>query len=168
MPDGAVSKRDQAIVVFHGAIVLLIGSFFGFPVVNAAESGSTTLHAWTSAHAAVTAGGVMLIALGAALHLVTLGSRAQSWLLWSLVGTGYGAVVGLGIGLVEYARMGMPDLATPYTMYDRNDMALIINMALPLVLWFMLEVRQGWAKFLAIAVAVLGVAAVIATTRSSR
>jgi len=93
-----MSKHDQAIVVFHGAIVLLIGSFFGFPVVSAAESGSTTLHAWTSAHAAITAGGVMLIALGAGLHLVTLGSRAQSWLRWSLVVTGYGAIVGLGIG----------------------------------------------------------------------
>ena len=34
----------------------------------------------------------------AGLHLVTLGSRAQSWLRWSLVVTGYGAIVGLGIG----------------------------------------------------------------------
>ena len=126
MPDGAVSKRDQAIVVFHGAIVLLIGSFFGFPVVNAAESGSTTLHAWTSAHAAVTAGGVMLIALGAALHLVTLGSRAQSWLLWSLVGTGYGAVVGLGIGASTGMR-GFTPSGPPL-----NLLAFLGNMA---VVW---------------------------------
>ncbi|NRA76485.1 MAG: hypothetical protein HRU16_11135 [Planctomycetes bacterium] len=105
---------------------MLIGSFFGFPVVNAAESGSTTLHAWTSAHAAVTAGGVMLIALGAALHLVTLGSRAQSWLLWSLVGTGYGAVVGLGIGASTGMR-GFTPSGPPL-----NLLAFLGNMA---VVW---------------------------------
>ena len=121
-----MSKRDQAIVVFHGAIVLLIGGFFGFPVVNAAESGSTTLHAWTSAHAAITAGGVMLIALGAALHLVTLGSRAQSWLRWSLVVTGYGAIVGLGIGASTGMR-GFSPSGPPL-----NLLAFLGNMA---VVW---------------------------------
>jgi hypothetical protein len=99
-----MSRRDQAFVVLHGAVVLLVGSFFGFPVAAALESGSGSLHAWTSAHAAVTAGGVMLIAMGAALHLVTLGPRGGAWLRWSLVAAGYGAVVGLGLGAITGLR----------------------------------------------------------------
>ncbi len=93
-----MAQRAQSLLVFHGAVVLLIGSLFGFPVIAAIESGSESLHAWTSAHSAVAAGGVMMIALGAALHCINLGSRARTFLVWSLVAMGYGAIVGLGVG----------------------------------------------------------------------
>jgi hypothetical protein len=121
-----MSRRDQVIVVLHGTVVLLVGSFFGFPVVAAAESGSTSLHAWTSAHAAVTAGGVMLIAMGVALQLVTLGPAAQAWLRWSLVVTGYGAILGLGIGAATGMR-GFSLSGPPL-----NFLAFVGNMA---VVW---------------------------------
>ena len=93
-----MAQRAQSLLVFHGAVVLFIGSLFGFPVIAATESGSESLHAWTSAHTAVAAGGVMMVAFGAALHCIDLGSRARTFLVWSLVAMGYGAIVGLGIG----------------------------------------------------------------------
>ena len=121
-----MSKRDQAIVVFNGAIVLLVGSLLGFPVASAAETASQSLHAWTSAHAAVTAGGVMLVAMGVALHLVSLGARGQAWLRWSLIATGYGAIVGLGIGAATGLRGFNP------TGRPLNFIAFLGNMA---VVW---------------------------------
>ena len=50
-----MAQREQSLLVFHGAVVLLIGSLFGFPIVAATESGSESLQAWTSAHSAVVA-----------------------------------------------------------------------------------------------------------------
>ena len=121
-----MAQREQSLLVFHGAVVLLIGSLFGFPVVVAIESGSESLHAWTSAHSAVAAGGVMMVAFGAALHCINLGSRARTFLVWSLVAMGYGAIVGLGIG----ASTGMRGFAP--TGPALNLIAFVGNLA---VVW---------------------------------
>jgi hypothetical protein len=140
-----MSKRNQAFVVFHGAIVLLVGSLFGFPVVAAAEGGSHSLHAWTTAHAAVTAGGVMLIAMGAALHLVTLDRRAQAWLRWSLVATGYGAIVGLGIGASTGLRGFSPSGPPLNLLAFLGNMAVVwgSTVGVALFLWGLASTIRG-------------------------
>lgn len=45
-----MSKRDQAIIVLHGAIVLMVGNLYGFPLGSAIESGSSNVRAWSAAH----------------------------------------------------------------------------------------------------------------------
>lgn len=120
-----MTRRDQAFVVFHGAVVLLVGSLFDFPVAEAVEQASHSA-AWSTAHNALTAGGVMLIALGAALPAVSLGPRGDAWLRGSLVAAGYGAILGLGIGAVTGHKgfhLGGPAL---------NVVALLGNLA---VVW---------------------------------
>lgn len=105
-----MQQRDQALVVLHGAVVLFVGNLFGIPLGAAIADGARpeAIRAWQAAHSAVVAGGIMLIAIGGAARYLTLGPRAASWLLWSLVALGYGAIVGLGLGAVAGVRGFLP------------------------------------------------------------
>jgi len=92
-------EGTQRRLVFHGAIILLVGGLCGFPERRAVSGGApeSVVHAWRVAHDALVAGGIMLIAIAAALSHVRLGARGRAWLEWSLVAVAYGAVVGLGL-----------------------------------------------------------------------
>lgn len=105
-----MSERYQTLAVLHGAVVLLVGNLFGFPLALAVSSdaGPEAGRAWQAAHSAVTAGGVMMIAIGAASRYLTLGPAASAWLVWSLVAMGYGAIVALGLGAALGVRGFMP------------------------------------------------------------
>ena len=100
-----MTDSDQRRLVFHGAIVLLAGSLCGIPQATAITGGlpEARIHAWRVAHDGLVAGGIMLIAIGAALRLVTE-ARVARWVRWSLVAVGYGAVVGLGVGALAGVR----------------------------------------------------------------
>jgi hypothetical protein len=78
-----MERRDQGLLVLHGGVVLFVGNLFGFPLGFAIADGQSAkvIRAWQAAHSAVTAGGVMLIAIGAASHYIALGPRAASWLV---------------------------------------------------------------------------------------
>jgi hypothetical protein len=108
-----MTDRDQRRLVFHGAIVLLIGNLCGVPLAAAASAGSSeaTMHAWRVAHSGLVATGVLLIAVGSALRLVVLGAGAASWLVWSLLASAYGGVVALvlaGAGANLFAPTAAP------------------------------------------------------------
>jgi hypothetical protein len=94
-----IGDGTQRRLVFHGAIILLVGGLCGFPELKAVSSGApeSAVHAWRVAHDALVAGGIMLIAIAAALSHVQLGATGRAWLAWSLVAVAYGAVVGLGL-----------------------------------------------------------------------
>jgi hypothetical protein len=142
-----MSARNQRRLVFHGAIILLAGSICGFPEMIAIRSGTpeSLLHPWRVAHQALIGGGIMLIAIGAALDHVTLSSRAASWLIWALVAVAYGAVVGLGLPAVAGVR-GLEPTGPPL-----NLIAFLGNLAvgagtlvaLPLLAW---GARAGAAR----------------------
>ena len=87
-----MSEQDQRRLVFHGAIVLLIGNLCGIPLAGAASAGSgeAAMHGWRVAHSGLVATGVLLIAIGAAFRLVVLGEGATSWLVRSLLVAAYG------------------------------------------------------------------------------
>jgi len=105
-----MGRRDQVLVVLNGAIVLFIGNLFGFPLGVAIADGlsAEVVRAWQAAHSAVMAGGVMLIAVGAAASCLSLGPRASRWLVRSLLALGYGAIVGLGLGATAGTRGFLP------------------------------------------------------------
>ena len=94
-----MDERYQRRLVFHGAIILLIGSLCGFPQLRAISGGApeAAVHAWRVAHDALVAGGIMVIAIAAALRYVTLGPRGGAWLVGALLALAYGAVVGLAL-----------------------------------------------------------------------
>ena len=86
-----MSERRQTQMLFHGAIVVFMGLLFGLPFGVAVTRGwgEESVQAWRVAHAGMTAVGLMLIAIGAALRHLVLGQRLASWLVWSLVASAY-------------------------------------------------------------------------------
>ena len=45
-----------------------------------------------------------------------------------------------------YIKGGTPTMWTPVSTYDRNDMALLFNMCLPIAFWLLVEQKTRWAK----------------------
>ena len=72
-------------------------------------------------------------------------------------------IVGVSAGIYFYIKGGMPTQWTPYLMYDRNDLALIFNMTIPLAVWGALNMREKWARAVCWGVASTGVVSVIGT-----
>jgi hypothetical protein len=105
---------DAQRLLFHGAVLLLIGLLTGVPYGEAITEGwgPESERAWRVAHTGMTAGGVTLIAIAGALRHVRLGDGAAAWLVWSLVATAYGAVVGLGLGPILGVR-GLEPVGPP-------------------------------------------------------
>src|SRR5438094_3179002 len=100
-----MTERDQSRVLFHGAIVLLIGMLAGIPMSRAITSGAgeDVVRAWRVAHVGIVAGGLLLIAFAPALRLVRLGPPQARGLVAALVATGY-ASLGLWLGAATGAR----------------------------------------------------------------
>jgi hypothetical protein len=101
-----MTERDQRLLVFHGAIILMAGNLVGIPMANAITSGAgeDVIRAWRVAHTGLASGGVLMLAVAAVLRHVVLGPTAGRWLLWSFVVVGYAALVGLGLGAAGGVR----------------------------------------------------------------
>jgi hypothetical protein len=131
-------ESEQRRLVFHGAIILLAGSLCGIPEGGAVMHGlpEAQIHAWRVAHDALVAGGIMMIAVGAALPLVA-GASAARWVRWSLVAVGYGAVVGLGLAAVAGVRGLQPTGPALNFVAFLGNVAVAVGtlVALPLLIW---------------------------------
>lgn len=77
-------------VMLHGAVVILIGLFCGFPTV--VESDAERY--WHTAHEALILTGTLMLAVSAMMSHLVLGKREANGLFWSLFATGYGLSVG--------------------------------------------------------------------------
>jgi len=134
-----MDDRDQRRLIFHGSIVLLIGSLCGFPEFNAVSHAApeAVVHAWRVAHDALIGGGIMLIAIGAAMGHVTLGPRGGAWLIGALLAVAYGAVVGLGLPPLTGVRGLAPTgPAVNFIAFVGNFLvAAGTVIALPLLIW---------------------------------
>src|SRR5215208_3982103 len=87
-------------LVLHGSIVLFAGLLCGFPFGRAVVRGApeSSVRAWRVAHSGLSMGGVLLLALAAAIPLVQL-SNGWSWcLVWAFVASGYGFAIALPLG----------------------------------------------------------------------
>ncbi len=100
--------RLQRHLLLHGSIVLLIGllSGAGFADAITGPQGEHAERAWRVAHSGLSLGGVLLIAIGAALPALLLSERLASLLIWSLVASAYGFAIALPYG----AAVGMRGL----------------------------------------------------------
>lgn len=84
-------EHRQAQMLFHGAIVMLMGLLFGLAFGFALTGGwaEEAVQAWRVAHVGMVVVGLLLLAIGAALRHLVLGGREASWLVWSLVTSAY-------------------------------------------------------------------------------
>jgi hypothetical protein len=123
-----MTERDQVRILFHGAIVLMIGLLAGIPMGEAITEawGDDVVRAWRVAHVGVVTGGLMLIALAPALRLATLSDRQASWLVIAFIASAYGGAVALPLG----ATFGARGLEPGHTLI--NTLVFLANAALAL------------------------------------
>ena len=94
-------------LIFHGAVVLLVGFLCGAPLGSAAARGDEeAARAWSVAHSSLVSGGVLLLALaGVASHL-QLSALGMAWLVWTFVVSSYAFAVVLPLA-ARYGHRGL-------------------------------------------------------------
>lgn len=108
-----MDSRIRARLVFHGAVVVLLGLLAGFPhafVLTGQLAGDE--RAWRMAHLEGLLNGMLTMLAGAVGGSVVLSARQQRWLLWSLVAAAYGNVVASVLGASAGVR-GLAFAAPP-------------------------------------------------------
>ena len=87
-------------LIFHGAIVMLIGLLSGIPYGSAInqKQDESTIRAWRVAHSGLVMGGTTMIAIAAAINILEINAIALSILVWSSVISGYGFCLALPYG----------------------------------------------------------------------
>jgi hypothetical protein len=100
-------------MVFHGAIVVMLGLLAGFPhafVVTGQLAGEE--RAWRMAHLEGLLNGMLVMLTAAVAGSLDLTATQQRWLAWSLVAAAYGNVVasvlGASAGVRGLALTGPP------------------------------------------------------------
>jgi hypothetical protein len=83
----AAQADIQRRLIFHGAVVLVVAIFSGFPSVVEVATNSGRM--WQAAHAALLVLGVWIIATAAVFPLLLLAKREAVGLAWSLVAVAY-------------------------------------------------------------------------------
>jgi hypothetical protein len=90
-----MARRAALWLIFHGAIMLLIGMFVGFPgfMFGPPTSMDDELRLFfRQSHLIPIATGVWMIAVAGGLPTLSLTDRSASWLIWSLVVSAYSLV----------------------------------------------------------------------------
>jgi len=88
-----MEHRIRDTMIFHGAIVFLLGLLAGFPhafVITGQMAGSE--RAWRMAHLEGVLNGLLLLVVAVIADRLVLGRRRGAILAWSLVIAGYGNV----------------------------------------------------------------------------
>lgn len=91
-----MSNAERLAVIQHGAIVMLIGLFFGFATVAEEEP----IRFWHTAHETTVFIGILVIAVSSALTHLKLDRRESRALMWSILATSYGLPTGLFVQAV--------------------------------------------------------------------
>ena len=87
-------------LLFHGAIVLLVGLLSGIPYGSAINKRKSeeVIRAWRVAHSGLAMGGTTMIAFSAAINQLDINAIALLILVWSSVISGYGFCIALPYG----------------------------------------------------------------------
>jgi hypothetical protein len=94
-----VEKKLRARLVFHGAIVILLGMLAGFPyafVIMGTMEGD--LRAWRMAHLEGVMNGLLCLAAAGVFRRLSLSAGQQRLMTWSFILMGYGNVIASIIG----------------------------------------------------------------------
>jgi len=145
----ALNPRIRASLVFHGAVVVMLGLLTGFPhalVLTGQLVGEE--RAWRMAHLEGLLNGMLMMLAGAAGGSLALSVNQERWLLWALAAAAYGNVIASVFG----ASFGVRGLALT---------APSANALVNLLFW----VAIGGA-FVGVALLITGAAAAIRAERS--
>lgn len=91
-------SSDRPRLIFHGAIVLLVGLLCGYPTVAESLGGDESVRLWHTAHEALIMMGIWILAMSSVLPALVLARRESAGLVWSLLAMGYGFMIALVIG----------------------------------------------------------------------
>jgi hypothetical protein len=103
-----MNGRLRARMVFHGAVVVMLGLLAGFPhafVLTGQIAGEE--RAWRMAHLEGLLNGFVVLIAAAVADWLALSPRQHGWLVWSLVAAAYGNVIASVLG----ATFGVRGLA---------------------------------------------------------
>jgi hypothetical protein len=107
--------HPRAVVVVHGAAVLLLGLLLGLAAVVEEISGTQPL-LWRAGHNALLLAGVWLLATAAVLPLLVLPARQVAALCWSLVVTAWAFATAILIQAITGVRALSPGATVPGTV----------------------------------------------------
>jgi len=95
-------------LIFHGAVILLVGLLCGAPLGSAAVRGKPeeTVRAWRVAHSSLVMGGILLLALAGVVSHLQLSTFALALLVWAFVASSYGFAVVLPLAAL-YGYRGL-------------------------------------------------------------
>ena len=95
-------------LIFHGAVVLLIGLLCGAPLGSAVVRAKSEdiVRGWRVAHTSLIMGGILLLAVAGISERLRLGAFAQHLLVWPLVISSYGFAVVLPLA-AHYGHRGL-------------------------------------------------------------
>ena len=85
-----MTHSDRTRVLFHGAIVMLVGMLSGLPTVPEQEP----MRLWHTAHEAQIMLGVIMIGVSSAMPVLVLERREARALIWTSLAMGYGLMTG--------------------------------------------------------------------------
>ena len=125
-------------MIFHGAVVILLGLLAGFPyalVVTGTLASSE--RAWRMAHLEGILNGLTLIAVAAVAPWLVLGRRTQRALAWLLIVTAWGNIVPSVIGPLFGGRGlefgGSAANSVMYVLFVAAVVAVLVAMVLVFV-----------------------------------
>jgi hypothetical protein len=95
-------------LVFHGGVILLVGLLCGAPYGRAIVRGKpeAVVRAWRVAHASLSMGGILLIALAAAVPQLQLSGFFTASMVWAFVVSSYAFAAALPLG-AHYGHRGL-------------------------------------------------------------
>ena len=134
-----MTSRNAALLVFHGALLLLIGNLVGIPFAEAIEEdwGAEAVRAWRVAHSSLVMGGALYIAIGAAREFIALPAQPESLLVRLLVATAYlfpaALVLGASLGARGLSPAGPALHGVVFVCFVVSALAILI--ASGLLLW---------------------------------
>jgi hypothetical protein len=101
-----MEQRAQLRILFHGAIILLIGMLLGIPYAFAITDnwGDEAVHAWRVAHVGIAAAGLLLLIVGAVFEPLELTPQARQRLVQAILLSGYGFTVSLPLAAMAGVR----------------------------------------------------------------
>lgn len=100
-----MEERLRHRMIFHGAVVIVLGLLAGFPYALAITGQMEgDLRAWRMAHLEGVLNGLLVIAVAAAAARLTLTQGKQRLLAWSLVLMAYGNAVASVLGAIFGVR----------------------------------------------------------------
>jgi hypothetical protein len=100
------TNTDRLRLIFHGAVVVLIGLLAGLPTVVESINGAERF--WHTAHEALIMIGIYILAASAVVPVLVLERRENSFLVWAYLAMGYGFVIALVMGGIVGANAFEP------------------------------------------------------------